>query len=44
VPPELFRKALVVRPLTPEFIDGLCGSTKGFGDLRERMHRDDELR
>lgn len=35
---------LVLRPITPEFIDSLCGSTKGLGDLREKMHRDDEER
>jgi len=37
-------QTLVLRPLTPEFIDSLCGSTKGLGDLREQMHRDDEDR
>lgn len=36
--------ALVVRPITPEFIDSLIGSTKGAGAERERMHRDDEKR
>ena len=36
--------ALVLRPITEEFIDSLCGSTKGLGDLREEMHRDDEER
>ncbi|MGC2324616.1 MAG: AbrB/MazE/SpoVT family DNA-binding domain-containing protein [Terriglobales bacterium] len=36
--------ALVLRPITGEFIDSLCGSTKGLGDLREQMHRDDEER
>jgi len=35
---------LVLRPITPEFIDSLCGSTKGLGDLREQMHRYDEER
>ena len=37
-------QTLVLRPITPEFIDSLCGSTKGLGDLREQMHRDDEDR
>jgi AbrB family looped-hinge helix DNA binding protein len=37
-------QTLVLRPITQEFIDSLCGSTKGLGDLRERMHRDDEHR
>jgi len=36
--------SLVLRPITEEFIDSLCGSTKGAGDLREQMHRDDEAR
>lgn len=36
--------ALVVRPITPEFIDSLIGSTKGAAAERERMHRDDEKR
>ncbi len=36
--------SLVLRPITEEFIDSLCGSTKGLGDLREQMHRDDEER
>jgi AbrB family looped-hinge helix DNA binding protein len=36
--------ALVLRPITEEFIDSLCGSTRGVGDLREEMHRDDEER
>jgi len=36
--------SLVLRPITEEFIDSLCGSTKGLGDLREGMHRDDEER
>ena len=35
---------LVVRPITPEFIDSLIGCTKGAGAERERMHRDDEKR
>jgi bifunctional DNA-binding transcriptional regulator/antitoxin component of YhaV-PrlF toxin-antitoxin module len=33
---------LVLWPITEEFLDSLCGSTKGLGDLRERMHRDDD--
>jgi AbrB family looped-hinge helix DNA binding protein len=36
--------ALIVRPITPEFIDSLIGCTKGAGAERERMHRDDEKR
>jgi AbrB family looped-hinge helix DNA binding protein len=36
--------ALVVRPITPEFIDSLVGCTKGASAERERMHRDDEKR
>jgi AbrB family looped-hinge helix DNA binding protein len=36
--------ALVVRPITPEFIDSLIGSTKGASAERERMHRADEKR
>lgn len=36
--------ALVLRPITEEFIDALCGSTKGLGDWREKTHRDDEER
>lgn len=36
--------ALILRPITKEFIDSLVGSTKGAGAERERMHRDDEKR
>jgi len=36
--------SLILRPITEEFIDSLCGSTKGLGDLRDKMHRDDEER
>lgn len=36
--------ALVVRPITPEFIDSLIGCTKGAGAERERTHRDDKKR
>jgi len=36
--------ALILRPITEQFIDSLCGSTKGIGELREQMHRDDEER
>jgi AbrB family looped-hinge helix DNA binding protein len=32
---------LVLRPITPEFIDSLCGATKGLGAVRDAMHRDD---
>ncbi len=35
---------LVLRPITAEFIDSLCGSTQGLGELREQAHRDDEER
>ena len=35
-------QTLILRPITPEFIDSLCGSTKGMGKLREAMHRDDD--
>jgi len=34
-------QTLILRPITPEFIDSLCGSTKGLGKLRDTMHRDD---
>jgi AbrB family looped-hinge helix DNA binding protein len=37
-------RTLVLRPITPEFIDSLCGSTQGLGKLREQAHRDDEER
>jgi len=33
---------LVVRPITPEFIDSLVGSTKGAAAERERMHKDED--
>lgn len=36
--------ALVLRPVTADFIDGLVGSTKGTGDERERSHREDKKR
>lgn len=35
---------LILRPITPEFIDSLIGCTKGAGDDRERTHRDDKAR
>jgi AbrB family looped-hinge helix DNA binding protein len=35
-------QTLILRPITPEFIDSLCGSTKGLGQLRDTMHQDDE--
>jgi len=35
-------QTLILRPITPEFIDSLCGSTKGLGKLRDTMHRDDQ--
>jgi len=34
-------QTLILRPITPEFIDSLCGSTKGLGKLRDTMHRND---
>jgi AbrB family looped-hinge helix DNA binding protein len=37
-------QTLILRPITPEFIDSLCGSTKGLSKLRDAMHRDDEER
>jgi hypothetical protein len=30
------------RPTSPSSMDSICGSTKGLGDLREEMHRDDK--
>jgi len=36
--------ALVLRPITPDFIDSLIGCTSGAGSDREAMHRDDEER
>jgi AbrB family looped-hinge helix DNA binding protein len=35
-------QTLILRPITPEFIDSLCGSTSGLGKLRDAMHRDDD--
>ena len=35
---------LVLRPITPEFIDSLMGSTTGAGRERERMHKADKER
>jgi len=35
-------QTLILRPITPEFIDSLCGSTKGLGKLRDTMHRNDQ--
>jgi AbrB family looped-hinge helix DNA binding protein len=35
-------QTLILRPITSEFIDSLCGSTKGLGKLRDTMHRDDK--
>jgi len=37
-------QTIVLRPITAEFIDSLCGSTQGLGKLREQAHRDDEER
>lgn len=36
--------ALVLRPVTPEFIHSLRGCTQGAGREREEMHRDDKER
>lgn len=36
--------AIVLRPITPEFIDGLVGSTTGAGNAREQAHAVDEER
>ena len=36
--------SLILHPVTPEFIDGLIGCTKGAGAEREQMHRDDKER
>lgn len=35
---------LVLRPITPEFIESLIGCTSGAGHERERAHQDDEDR
>lgn len=35
---------LILRPVTPEFINSLRGSTKGAGRERELSHRDDKER
>jgi len=37
-------QTLILRPITPEFIESLCGSTNGLGKVRETMHRDDKKR
>jgi AbrB family looped-hinge helix DNA binding protein len=34
---------ILLRPITPDFIRGLRGSTKGSGRVREREHRKDRL-
>jgi hypothetical protein len=36
--------AIVLRPITAEFIRSLRGCTRGAGAERERTHRDDEQR
>ncbi len=36
--------ALVLRPITPHFIEGLIGCTAGAEADREQTHRDDEER
>ncbi len=35
-------QTLILRPITPEFIDSLCGSTEGLGKVRDTMHHDDK--
>jgi AbrB family looped-hinge helix DNA binding protein len=35
---------LVLRPITPQFIDSLIGCTKGASREREQTHRDDKQR
>ena len=30
-------QTLILRPITPEFIDSLCGSTKGLSKLRDDL-------
>ncbi len=37
-------QTLILRPITPEFIDSLCGATEGVGTLREAMHQDHQER
>jgi AbrB family looped-hinge helix DNA binding protein len=37
-------QTLILRPITPEFIDSLCGSTEGLGQLLNAMHGDDKER
>lgn len=41
---QLEGNAILVQPITEEFIDSLPGSLKGpsLGDVRERQHRDDK--
>ena len=41
---QLEGNAILVRPITEEFIDSLPASLKGpsLGDVRERRHRDDK--
>ena len=36
--------AIVLRPITEEFVRSLRGCTRGAGAERERTHRDDEQR
>ena len=36
--------AIVLQPITKEFIRSFIGITKGAGDERERTHRDDKER
>jgi AbrB family looped-hinge helix DNA binding protein len=35
-------QTLILRPITPEFIDSLCGSTKDLSELRDAMHRNED--
>ena len=36
--------ALVLRPITPQFIESLRGCTSGAGREREKLHKDDKER
>jgi AbrB family looped-hinge helix DNA binding protein len=37
-------QVLILRPVTVEFINSLCGATRGLGKIREKMHREDKDR
>jgi AbrB family looped-hinge helix DNA binding protein len=36
--------AIVLRPIPEDFIDRMCGATKGLSEYREKTHRDDKER